>query len=440
MKTVLERANGSALDIFIDKDVPTTSLALLSPHVQQIKHVEFKFTHWEDIRKFSEIDSRPLPLLRTLEIVPGSDRNPPVMISPPSSPLFSNAINLEEFTLDSFQFQFLNHFFFPRLTTFYLQTLEVTGSRVSELFDFLKASPTLQTVHISTIESIVLAGVPQQVPVVLPNVEVFSLAFGSKDVYDVAAHISCPRAKNTSLMQSVSDVDMSPGQEIFPTSVSLNTIVHQYTRGPVEEVTLKISITSHTCSLTFRSSDTSTIRLVLQVLEVGDDEDELEMTFDETACEAFFQGLGTFRAHPQLSHVKRLHFGYPATSLNAYQAISMAIELGVLFESMGPLDKLTIEDSDLYPYLCGFGNLPTSGKQTVFPPIKELVLLRPAMAVGEKYMSAIVELAKSQHARGMPFERVTVRARTLLPVMVEGLKQWVGTVDCREEDSVTESY
>ena len=439
MKAVLERANGSVLDVFVNEDIPTTSMALLLPHVQQMKHLKFDLTRWEDIRMFFEANSGPLPLLRTLKISPRlntEDRD----IPPPSPPLFSNAVNLEEFTLDSFGYQFLNHFIFPRLTTFHLRTLEVTGSSVSELFDFLKASPALRTVDINTIDGIMLEDIPQQMLVVLPNVEAFSLACGSKDVYDVAAHISCPRAKNTSLMHSLSDVDTSPGQEIFPTSVSLNTIIHQYTRSLIEEVTLKINPTSSTCSLTFRSSDSGTIRFFFQVLQVGDDEDELEMTFGEIACEAFSQGLGTIRVHPQLSHVKRLHFGYTATSLNAYQAMCMVTELGVLFGSMGPLDKLTIEDSDLYPYLCGFGDLATSGKQTVFPPIKELVLLRPVMDVGETYVSAIVELAKSQYVRGMPFERVTVRARTLLSVMVDGLRQWVGTVDCREEDSVTESY
>ena len=444
MKTVLERANGSALDLFIDKDFPTTSVALLSPHVQKIKHLEFNLTHWEDISKFSEVDSGPLPLLRTLKIIPSpmaEDDNQPVTISPPSPPLFSNAINLEEFTLSSFPFQLLNHFVFPRLTTFHLRTSAATGSRASVLFDFLKASPALRTVDIDTIDSIVPEDIPQQMLVVLPNVEVFSLAFGSKDVYNVAAHISCPRAKNTLLMHGISDVDLLPRQEIFPTSVLLNTIIHQYTRNPVEEVTLIINPAFDACSLTFQSSDTSTIRLVFQVFEVGDCEDELwvEMSFDEISCEAFSQGLDAIRIHPQLSHVKRLRFGYTVYTMNSYRTIRMTTDLGVLFGSMGPLDKLIIEDSCLYPHLGGYGDVSGLKKQIVFPPIKELVILHIAMDVGEACASGIVELAKSQHAKGMPFECVTVRVRGLPAMLAEGLRPWVRTVDCREEGLVTEA-
>jgi hypothetical protein len=430
MKTVLERANGSALDVLIEKDLPTTSVALLSPHIQQIKHLEFKFTHWEDIEKFSEVNSSPLPLLRSLQIHPGHKID-----NYDGSSFFSNAINLEEFTFDSFQFRRLKHFIFPHLTTFRLRTWEVTGSGVLELFNFLKASPTLRTVDIRTVGSIVLAG--QQVPIVLPNAETFSLAFGSVDVYDVAAHISCPRARSTSLTYSVSDLDMLPAQEILPTSVTLNAIVHQYTRSPVEEVTLKTHPFLDTCSLTFQSSDTSTIQFVFQVLEVSDDEDELETSFDEITCEAFSQSLFTIRAHPQLSHVKRLRIGYTATALIAHQPIHMATELGELFGSMGSLDKLTIEGSDLYPYLRGFGNLAASEMQIVFPPIKELAILHPIPTdrTKETYMSAVVGLAESQHTKGTPFECVTVRARMPPAVVVENLRRWVGTVDWCEEDS-----
>ena len=440
MKTVLERANGSALDVFIDKDIPTTSVAVHSPHVQQIKHLEFKLTHWEDILKFSEVDSGPLPLLRTLKINPGRGTEDDD-IFPPSLPLLSNAINLEEFIFDSFQFQFLNHFVFPRLTTFRLWTLEVVGSGVSELFDFLKASPTLQTVDIKIIDAILSEDIPQQLVVVLPNVEIFSLVSGCTDAYDVAAHISCPCAKNTSLTSRIADVDMSPRQGRFPSYDSLNAIVHQFARSPVEEVTLNMNRIYHPCSLTFKSSDNSTIRLVFQVLYIDEDRDDAQMTSDEIACDVFTQGLGAIRAHPQLSHIKRLCIGYTATALNTNQVVSMTAYLVGLFGSMGPLDKVTIDGGDQGPYPGGFDNFTTFVKlRNVLPPIKELAILRSLMDVGvEKHMSAVMELAKSQHARGIPFERVTVRARGLPAVMVEELKQWVGTADCCEEDSAMDA-
>ena len=303
--------------------------------------------------------------------------------------------------------------------------MEVTGSGVSELFDFLKASPTLRTVDITTNESIVLEGIPQQMAVILPNVEVFSLA-SSTDVYGVAAHVSCPRAKNTSLRCEIADYHMAPGRGVFPTSTTLNTIVHQYTRSPVEEVALEINPTFDTCSLIFQTSDASTIRLLFHVLDVCDEEDELEMTLDEIAWEVFSQGLDTIQALPQLSHIKQLRIGYMANALDPLQVTNITAQLSALFGSMGALDRLTIDGGDQSPYFGGFGNFAASS--FVFPPIKELTILRPSM--DERHMGAIVELAKSQHAKGVPFERVTVRARMLPAVMVEELRQWVGAVDC----------
>jgi hypothetical protein len=53
-------------------------------------------------------------------------------------------------------------------------------------------------------------------------------------------------------------------------------------------------------------------------------------------------------------------------------------------------------------------------------------------------MSAIMGLAKFQHALAIPFERLTVRMRWLPVQIEEELKRWVGTVDCREEEYVEE--
>jgi len=51
----------------------------------------------------------------------------------------------------------------------------------------------------------------------------------------------------------------------------------------------------------------------------------------------------------------------------------------------------------------------------------------------EECMAAIVELAKLQNALGVPFERVTVRARELPTGTREMLEPWVGVADCCEE-------
>ena len=69
----------------------------------------------------------------------------------------------------------------------------------------------------------------------------------------------------------------------------------------------------------------------------------------------------------------------------------------------------------------------------VFPPIKELTISHPPVVHGEEECTAaIVELAKSQHALGLPFERVTVRARKLPAGMAGILEPWVGVADCCE--------
>ena len=152
-----------------------------------------------DIEMFSLATSGSLPLLRTLKITPGIEDEQLVMISPLSPPFFGSAVDLEEFTFDSTPFRFLNHFVFPRITTFHLMMNIVPASGASDLFEFLKASPQLQTVTIGTTYEINPEHIPKNMVIVLPNVETFSLTSDGKNVYDVAVHISCPRARNTSL-------------------------------------------------------------------------------------------------------------------------------------------------------------------------------------------------------------------------------------------------
>ena len=71
----------------------------------------------------------------------------------------------------------------------------------------------------------------------------------------------------------------------------------------------------------------------------------------------------------------------------------------------------------------------------MFHPIKELKILHPMIESGRmgQCMGFVVGLAKSQHMRGMPFERVTIRAKILPVTMAEVLTQWVGVADCCED-------
>jgi hypothetical protein len=49
-------------------------------------------------------------------------------------------------------------------------------------------------------------------------------------------------------------------------------------------------------------------------------------------------------------------------------------------------------------------------------------------------MAAIVGLAKLQHARGMPIERVVIRGGRMPVGMEGGLKPWVGCVSLEYRD------
>ena len=351
---------------------------------------------------------------------------------------------MDQFIFHSNRLHFLSHFVFPNLTTFDLLTWPGARSNVSHLLDFLKASPMLRKVGMKITGIFVPGSIPREMVVVLPNAESFALrTYTTTHVYNIAAHVSCPRATQTSLMHEIHDVDVDPELEIFPDPTELSKIIDQYTRSPnpVEEVTLEIepalSETFIKCSLTFRSSNETIVRLGLQVLDTGLEEHELPMSLEEIGCEAFSQAHRTIGNHPLLAHIKRLHVKYRAAIEDPDLALFMANEVGRLFGSMGPLDSLTIEGCDLRIYLASILDLPEFEdleRQIVFPPINELTILHPLMDdIEEECLEAIVELAKSRHALGIPFGRVTLYTEWLPAGMAERLKQWVGEADCYKE-------
>ena len=369
-KTLLKRARGSLLEISIDQDVPSSTIALLFPHSQQIGCLEFQRNYLMGIGKFSGVNPGPLPCLRTLKISwhGTDDDDQPFTATPPSSPFFSNAANVEEFIFDSTRFQLLNHFVFPNLTTFKLRTRGVARSRVPDLFDFLKASPMLRKVEIYVSIGIMLADIPREMVVILPNVETFSLTSSDENAYDVAVHISCPRARDVSLISEVIDLHIpSTGWEIFPTSVLWNTIIHHYTRSPAEEATLEMRPLCDPFSLTFQSSDASTVRFAFELILLSDNEDELDIGYGEIFSEAFSQGLGIIQTHPLLRNVKRFHIICRDSGSINFQTLLTATGIEGVFGSVGPLDTLTLSGCDLHPYLAGFGKVDVSEKQIAFP-------------------------------------------------------------------------
>ena len=447
MRTLLERAKGSALDIIIGCGGPAGTITLLSPHTHQIRSLDFVFNSWPDIQKFSDVNSGPYPLLHTLEISVVADSRPagqPDLTTLPSLPLFSNAINLKQFALRSQKWPLLNRFVFPNLTTFKLTVTSAwNGFHALELLNFLEASPALQTVHMKIVADILLEGVAQKGVVVLPDVQTFSLVMGGGGLaYDLTAQISCPSASYTSLTHWINVAGITTHQDIrdvFPTTALWNAIVHQYTASPVETISFEIKTPQDSiisCALTFQSSNATIIKLGLEISE-DIDRNEPGMSLEDMVLEVFSQASRTVRDYPLLHNAKHLHILHGISSPDFFGLIHMASQVEELFKSIGPLEVLCLHGCDLRSYLAPFLGLPEfewMGQPIAFPPIKELTISHPSMVNDEeRCMAAIVELAKSQHALGVPFERVKVRAEKLPTAMAEMLGPWVSVADCREE-------
>ena len=443
MKTLLERAKGSALDIITKRYDPVGAVILLPPYNQQIRYLEFEWGHWRDIQRFSEVNSGPLPLLRTLKITAinqvSLDDQPDIM-DPPSLPLFTSAVNLKEFVLHSERFPFLNHFVFPNLTTFELSVMPGLRERfhASELLNFLEASPMLRMAQMKILADLILGDVPRERVVVLPNVDTFALVVDDGGPgFTIATHISCPSAQRTSLIHEKIANDTLP-VIVFPTSILWKTIVGQYTRSPVESVALKIEMARDpvfTGSLIFRAPDATVLQLGFGVA-ASDDDEEFQMSRDVLHDEAFEQASKAIRDHPSLANFKRLHIHH-RIRFNSEEHMPIANEIARLFKSLGTLDELTMYGCDLYSYAAPFFRRPNDSEPDqpfVFPTVKELRISHPLFPYDREECARIIaELAKSQHAMGIPFEHVTVCMEKLPKSMAEMLKPWVGGVGCYDE-------
>jgi len=438
---MLERTKGSALNITARHMDPVGSMTLLSPHTAQIGYIYFDDCHWREIQRFSEINSEPLPLLHTLRV--GAITEPrmdgPDTMTPPSLPLFHNAVNLEKFVLHSEGSPFLSHFAFPNLTTLELSaTPGEEGFRASRLLDFLEASPVLRTIYVKVISDIPLGGFPRERVIVLPHVETFSLVVSDGGPgYEIAACISCPSARHTSLIHKRHVRNAIP-REIFPTPVPWDAIARQYTGSPVEQVSLEIKFPHDpiiVCSVTFRSLDAAVLSLGFQV-DISDDEDELQIPYEELHYEVFHQACRTIRDHP-LANIKRLYIEHKSVAFGTPRFPRFSAEVGKLFKSVGHLEKLSFYGCDLHLYLDPSPNLLgfyDAERPMAFPPIRELALSHPLYTHDDELcVETLVELARSRHALGTPFERMALCMAKLPTLVAERLGPWVGTVECSEE-------
>ena len=447
MKTLLEHAKGSPLSILVSGMDSVGTISLLPPYAKQIVNINLENGSWVDIQRFSEIVSEPLPLLRTLNInIQEIDTDDPdeMMMTPPSKPLFSGAADLKAFCLHSEESAFLSHFVFPNLTSF---ELSVASEKFHclQLLDFLEASPMLQVVHMKIAARLSFEGIPDEKVVVLHNVETFCLvASDSYGSHELATDISCPSVKHTSLTHTGKKEPIHAILvESFPAPSSLKTIIHQYTRNPIEEVKLGIEADIYdktiACSLTFLSPDATVIKLRFEV--TGDDEDQnyvdkdyeggkgWEGSFPAVYCNTFIDASKSILDVPLLADVKRFHlyglFGSGCT-------MDVAARLGELFRSLGTLEELTICRCDMRlcfsPFLCR-SEIPGRKKPDAYPLVRVLTISDPKIFNGD-VAAGLVKLAKVQHERKVPFEHVTVRMNDPPAKMEESLRPWVGVVNC----------
>jgi len=432
VKTLLGRVKGSALDITADyRGPPIYYMALLSPFTQQISNLKLKGATSDQVQDISVAISGPLPLLHTLEInARGYFGGPPSLVTP-TLPLFEGATNLSKFVLEMDEFPSLRHFAFPNLTTLDFFAW-ITEYPVSGLLDFLEASPALRWISIRFEMAAFREDVPLGRVIVLPYVETFYLNIPSYGPScEIETHISCPFAKHVEFAYRLECLGDNVSEDIYPPSTSLGAIIHQYTEGTVERVVLEVMRDGDfniECSIAFRSSDGATLKLcyVHYTAEAGE---EMEEILEERLPVIFSQAFQTIRGHPLLANIRRLCIRGGNFITHNPKLVAKAV--GRLLGSMGPLENLTLDKCDLQPYLDAFLDIPLfpeAIQPTSFPHVKELAIINPVQSFhDEEYATAIVRLARSQHAREVPFERVVLRT-TVPTLVIDELVKFVNVV------------
>ena len=427
VKTLLERAKGSPLAISIRRNrrVPTSTMMLLSPRTEQIRSLKFIILEWAEVQRFIDTNPGPFPLLDSLIFTIQSSSDDPDVIIPPSARLFSSAVNLKMFRFRQLLgwSPSLSHFAFPNLVEFDFSGERSGGfSGASQLLDFLEASPVLRRVNIDA--DVSLEDVPRKRVVVLPNVEELCIIMTyGRPIYQFTTHISCSSITSLSLLRAGDSGVMVPG-ETFPTSVLWNAIVRQYTSSPVEEVTLQLNnLDSVTCTLTLRSSNATIIKLWVALTASNEIKDDVTYGVYNEAASAILN-------HPQLA-IKHFCICYNDDCVISTFTPRIANEIRRLFKSLGPLDELKIHRSDIQPYPgCFLGILEGDVEEpAMFPPIKKLTISHPMCSSDDECTAAIVGLAQSRHALGVPFEHVTICALWMPEGVEEGLRAWVGNVE-----------
>jgi hypothetical protein len=443
-KTLLERAKGTVLDIRSSRLDRADILALLSPRAQRFGTLDFVREYWSHVQKFSEATPGPLPLLHTLKI---NAVQPEVisfgsidlgMLRSSSPPLFSGAINMKNLILHSEGEPFLNHFAFPNL-----ETLELTITLVDEeflfsnLLDFLEASPTLKTVRIRIVGGLLLERADLERVVVLPNAEIFSMTQDEPDCR-ILAPISCPAGRLVSFVcEQEVGCERQHGilqQDIFPTSDSWDVTCPQYMAGTIDEVVLEITTAGDllSCSLSFLLPGQATFELGYKTVAVDEYQHHTPDSLGEVHSRVFSRALKAVRGHPLLSTVKRLRIQDRHAHLALDDLAYITKAVGRLFELVGPLEELILDVDDLRPFISSFFDPPQFQvllRPFTFPSIKGLTIIEhPESPFNGGFAAAILGFVKSQHTRGVPFERANFHIEFPPVGMAERLEPWVDAV------------
>ena len=432
--TLLQRARGTALDITIDHSAaPVRDVTILSSLTPQIRSLTIENAHLDKVQALSAAISGPLPLLHTLEIDAGGLGD-----DPPTLPLFANAVDLKNLTLTMGEIPCLPHFVFPNITTLDFSTAPVTFI-VSQLLNFLESSPGLQCISLEIKTCQFDEDVPPERVIVLPNVKTFDLRIICDGAgWEISTHISCPSAERTKFYHSLPYPGYAVPENIYPPSHMFSTIVRQYTTSTVDQVVFELKVDEQNfiidCWLTFTSSNGVSFELHYEHLS---DDPYIGIIIDERFPEVISQACRTIRDHPFIVGVRyfRIHGG----GVDTGDPKLTANDVGRLLGSMGSLERLTLYETDLLPFLAPFLDTPlypNAIQPTSFPLIKELVIILPTQLLNDrKWTAAIVRLARSQQARGTPFESIRLEHEVPLAVIEELVPLVTGTVK-REDKEV----
>ena len=431
VKTLLERSKQSQLTIWIGGNVPVSTMILLSSRTNRIWDLGFVDCGWAAIQEFVDINPGPFPLLNSLtfNITAGGPLDDSNAIVPPSTRLFSTAVNLREFCfyLGSSWSPPLSRFSFPNLVEFrFLVQQGRGGFPTLQLLNFLEASPMLQVVSIHFMVDLSLNGVPRERVVVLPKVEDLRIiVVESTPGYNLMTHLSCPSIMSASFtLEADPDTNITPPEGIFPSPALWNVIVQQYTRSPLVDITL-LQDNDVACRIVLRSSDTAIIELCIDIATNDETKDEIYQG-------VFTQAINATSNHPQISNVRHFrlchNYDYPVSACVPH----IANEAGRLFKTLRPLDGLTIYNCDIQPYSRFFLSILEGhvDESVVIPPIKELTILYPMYSSEQEFMVAIVGLAWSRYVLGVPFESVIIQMAKVPAGVEEALTPWVDNVEC----------